>query len=198
MDWYESQWLNTTKNGVSKWKNANAAVRNRTKVYIYPSFGHFDEIDVPKTTIRTTTTSVNSTILDEDTLIILPGIEHTHTHTQLRLNYCLFRYSSRLKCYEIPYLKTKMLKFHCRTRRYKWLQRRLVSVVSDIDRTNVAANWVWFTEAISRLTRCCLVGNLKRLSYCFLHTILSIVYILLAVATSTKEKIGSFTKLCSD
>lgn len=132
------------------------------------------------------------------TLWLYCQVSNTHTHTQLRLNYCLFRYSSRLKCYEIPYLKTKMLKFHCRTRRYKWLQRRLVSVVSDIDRTNVAANWVWFTEAISRLTRCCLVGNLKRLSYCFLHTILSIVYILLAVATSTKEKIGSFTKLCSD
>lgn len=79
VDWYESQWwLNTTKNAASKWKSANSAGRNRTKVYIYPSFGHFDEIDVPKTTVRTTTTTVNSTIPDEDTLIILPGTRNTH------------------------------------------------------------------------------------------------------------------------
>lgn len=81
MDWYESQWwLNATKNETSKWKNGG---RNRTKVYIYPSYG----IDDPKTTtIRASTSAVitsatnsiapaiNVTTTDDETLIILPGI----------------------------------------------------------------------------------------------------------------------------
>lgn len=90
MDWYESQWwLNATKNGSSKWKNASG--RNRTKVYIYPSFGHFDDIELPKTTVRTTTSTVNNTIPTEETLIILPGtnmglseyIDHHNTSIDL-------------------------------------------------------------------------------------------------------------------
>lgn len=72
VDWYESQWwLNATKNGGSKWKSSSG--RNRTKVYIYPSYGHFDDIESPKTTIPTTT--ANTTISNEETLIILPGIK---------------------------------------------------------------------------------------------------------------------------
>lgn len=81
VDWYESQWwLNTTKNGSVKWKNGG---RNRTKVYIYPSYG----IDEPKTTtirastsaITTSTTSnsiasaINLTTTDDESSIILPG-----------------------------------------------------------------------------------------------------------------------------
>lgn len=84
VDWYESQWwLNATKNGSSQWKNGG---RNRTKVYIYPSYGHFDEIDGPKTTthrtssvaVATSATSTNASLVnhaatDGETLIILPG-----------------------------------------------------------------------------------------------------------------------------
>lgn len=72
MDWYESQWwLDATKNGSSKWKSASG--RNRTKVYIYPSYSHFDDIEttVKTTTVRTTT--VDSTTSDDGAYIILPG-----------------------------------------------------------------------------------------------------------------------------
>lgn len=78
MDWYETGqwWLDGTKNGSSKWKSSSG--RNRTKVYIYPSYSHSDDVDFIKTssassisttTIRSTTT--NRT--DEENLVILPG-----------------------------------------------------------------------------------------------------------------------------
>lgn len=81
VDWYESQWwLNATKNGSLKWKNGG---RNRTKVYIYPSYG----IDEPKTTtVRASTSAVTTSAsnsiasainltstTEDETLIILPG-----------------------------------------------------------------------------------------------------------------------------
>lgn len=68
MDWHESQWwLNATKNESLKWKNTSS--RNRTKVYIYPSYGHFDEIDLLKTTVRSITSNSN-----DESNAILPGI----------------------------------------------------------------------------------------------------------------------------
>lgn len=98
MDWYEPQWwLNATKNGSLKWKNGG---RNRTKVYIYPSFG----IDEPKpTTVRTSTSPIttlaidsftpttNLTTTDEETLIILPGIRvgNSQLLSSVQLNFQL-------------------------------------------------------------------------------------------------------------
>lgn len=68
MDWHETQWwLNATKNESSKWRNTSS--RNRTKVYIYPSYGHFDEIDLLKTTVRSITSNSN-----DESNAILPGI----------------------------------------------------------------------------------------------------------------------------
>lgn len=70
VDWYESQWWQSaTKNGNSKWESSS--VRNRTKVYIYPSYGQIDEIDSPKTT--TQTILFNSTHAHDEINIISPG-----------------------------------------------------------------------------------------------------------------------------
>lgn len=99
MDWNESQWwLNTTKNESLKWKSGG---RNRTKVYIYPSYSHFDDIDIPnRTTVRassvvttsvanTIATTINHTTNDEESLIILPGIWITKEHVQLNFQACI-------------------------------------------------------------------------------------------------------------
>lgn len=68
MDWKDSYFWNATKNE-SKWKSTS--VRNRTKVYIYPSYGHFDDIEVVKTTVQKI--SSNNTSIDEGTLVISSG-----------------------------------------------------------------------------------------------------------------------------
>lgn len=71
VDLYESQWwLNTTKLGSSKWKTP--FTRNRTKVYIYPSYKHFEDIELPRTTVRSITTNA-TTISDENAYVVLPG-----------------------------------------------------------------------------------------------------------------------------
>lgn len=102
VDWYESQWwLNATKNETSKWKNGG---RNRTKVYIYPSYG----IDDPKTTtIRASTSAVitsatnsiapaiNVTTTDDETLIILPGIWEQFILLNVQLNFQLHSITHR-------------------------------------------------------------------------------------------------------
>lgn len=76
MDWYEAQWwLDATKNGSSKWKSASG--RNRTKVYIYPSYNHFDDVDSTvkssSTTTTIQTTTANGTTTEDGTYIISPG-----------------------------------------------------------------------------------------------------------------------------
>lgn len=142
MDWYESQWwLNATKNGSLKWKNGG---RNRTKVYIYPSYG----IDEPKEiTVRTSTTSIttsathsiastiNPTTTDDETLIILPGIlrhdvksstEFLFEFDYTRKKICkkmidkLFALSElNLKNCDLKPEKIQVISIIIRTRRYK-------------------------------------------------------------------------------
>lgn len=69
MDWNESQWWDAAKNGSTKRKSAS--VRNRTKVYIYPSYGHFDDNQVGRA--PTPTITFNNTSIDDKSLVILPG-----------------------------------------------------------------------------------------------------------------------------
>lgn len=49
----------------------NASIRNRTRVYIYPSYNHFDDDEVVKTTVRPTTAITTTT--DDEVYVILPG-----------------------------------------------------------------------------------------------------------------------------